>query len=932
MLTFNMISQPSIISNEITRLYADTKDHIWVATERGLSKFNLRTWSSSHYDFPRKSGRHLKVTVISEGIDGTIYIATDEAKLYRISDKRLVLIADLSKFSSSIHKQSSIDWIAEPIKGQIWLVYNGRFLRLQKNNHQYTIQERYEMPGVKGNITRQVYFDPSGKIVFHVQQEGVFIFNTKTNLLSRFQSRMHPIGVNTGRVYLTALKDGKLGVLVNTKEFFVYDVAKHEAGPTLSNISNHISKYKINSLFTRGKKTYGTFNNGIAEIEEINVPFKKVLSDVVDGGASQSIRTVYKAPDSLLYISSYKDGFFSLNERTGEKKFISKSYVYKILPWSSSRMLLASEGAGLIWYEPKTGRWKPLVLDTMKTRAKDRLMMKNYTISLSRENDSLVWAGSYNGVVRLNTRSRVSNVPWKGIEGRRLAKARVNDILQIGAETYFASTGGLFHYNSQDSVLKQLLKGTDLAETFFYTCKLIDRKIWAGTNGMGILLLNERGQLLHKINTGNGLAGNVVYALDQVGRNIIISTDQGLSIMDQDTRKISNYSRLDGLPSNELNHSANFVFSDDIYLGSTNGLVSFKMVELLKYKPAVFSAGLSLTRFTRGNTRGNTRGTQDFYAPGYQAYPRLVVGPDVNYFSLHFGGVHQAIDQLEHYYRITSNSAWQKIGQQQEVNFANMAPGEYQVQLMTRLNGTNAPTKVLQIPLTVKPAYYQTWWFKLGLICLSLVIGWLFFRYRMSLFLKEQRLRTKIAGDLHDEVGSALTRIFLQADLLRIQKSDNVALNRIAESSKEALSTMSDLVWSIDARFDQVSDLVARIKDYMNRLEEELDIHYTLTVSGDQEQRMLNQSLRQNFFLIFKEAVNNAIRYGADEQLQIVLNFEHHIYLSVTNQLKQNQDQTRRYQGGQGSQYMVIRAARMHGQLTVIKGDQEFVVLLIAPY
>ena len=118
--------------------------------------------------------------------------------------------------------------------------------------------------------------------------------------------------------------------------------------------------------------------------------------------------------------------------------------------------------------------------------------------------------------------------------------------------------------------------------------------------------------------------------------------------------------------------------------------------------------------------------------------------------------------------------------------------------------------------------------------------------------MREQRLRTKIAEDLHDEVGSSLTRIYFQADMPQMQSrsiaEDKTALEKIAASSKEALGVMSDMVWSIDAQFDTTDDLVSRIRDYINHLQNDLDISVTLELRGDYASRPLSQMIRQGLF------------------------------------------------------------------------------------
>ncbi len=97
-----------------------------------------------------------------------------------------------------------------------------------------------------------------------------------------------------------------------------------------------------------------------------------------------------------------------------------------------------------------------------------------------------------------------------------------------------------------------------------------------------------------------------------------------------------------------------------------------------------------------------------------------------------------------------------------------------------------------------------------------MVVVW--YRSRIAKIRREQDIRNRIAADLHDEVGSSLTRIF-QANALAGSpvagspvkaERQGRRLQLIADTSKQALLTMSDMVWSIDSRFDTVKDLLIR--------------------------------------------------------------------------------------------------------------------------
>src|SRR5690606_17468899 len=272
---------------------------------------------------------------------------------------------------------------------------------------------------------------------------------------------------------------------------------------------------------------------------------------------------------------------------------------------------------------------------------------------------------------------------------------------------------------------------------------------------------------------------------------------------------------------------------------------------------------------------------------------------------------------------------WESLGSGQFISLIEPSPAEYRFQLETLSTATTGSKR--QFTITKLPHFYETWWFNvLVLFAVACTIGG-FFRYRETIVRKEKKMRIKIASDLHDEVGSSLTRIYFQADMLSSKpggRTDDKQLQQIADTSKQALLTMSDMVWSIDSRFDTVKDLVIRMKDYLFKLREELEISYRFDVQGNQTSRAVSQLVRQNLFLIFKEAVTNAVKYSDGSEISIDLEFGRVIKLTVKNRYEHSNGAVARQQGGRGLDSMRRRAERIGGAFTYTGADGVFVVEL----
>ncbi len=181
LLTFNLVTQPSVLENSIVHLYADKTDHLWIGTQNGLIRFDLKSWTTSRIQPVAVRGaattRPLSVRTINEGLDGTIYIGTDNALVYRVEQDGLVQAADLHDLFPGAESSIPVDLVTEPAAGSLWAVCNGRFVLLRKNKNGYTKAAFYPMPTLKGQISSQVCFLSSGKILFYVERQGIYTWD-----------------------------------------------------------------------------------------------------------------------------------------------------------------------------------------------------------------------------------------------------------------------------------------------------------------------------------------------------------------------------------------------------------------------------------------------------------------------------------------------------------------------------------------------------------------------------------------------------------------------------------------------------------------------------------------------------------------------------------------------------------------------------------
>ena len=280
-------------------------------------------------------------------------------------------------------------------------------------------------------------------------------------------------------------------------------------------------------------------------------------------------------------------------------------------------------------------------------------------------------------------------------------------------------------------------------------------------------------------------------------------------------------------------------------------------------------------------------------------------------------------ERLRYQYRLDgSDEDWGPLTERRGVTYASLSPGLYRF-LVRAVNadGVSSPQPAV-VTFTVLPPVWLRWWF-LTLSAVAVAAAALaLHRYRLARILELERMRTRIATDLHDDVGANLTRIAILSEVAR-QKPRAALLNldaplsSIADIARESVATMSDIVWAISPERDTLRDVVRRMRDHAEEVFEARDIRLLLDLP-DLPAR-LGVDIRRDLYLIFKEAVNNAARHSPCTAVAIVMRAEGtRLTLEVTD--NGTGFEAAEETDGNGLASMRRRAARLGASLDVESG------------
>lgn len=182
-----------------------------------------------------------------------------------------------------------------------------------------------------------------------------------------------------------------------------------------------------------------------------------------------------------------------------------------------------------------------------------------------------------------------------------------------------------------------------------------------------------------------------------------------------------------------------------------------------------------------------------------------------------------------------------------------------------------------------------------------------------------ESFRSKLANNLHDEVGTLLTGLAMQSELASQTADKNMAekMAKISELGRKAMDQMRDTVWAMDGKNDSVEKLADRMKDYL------LDVgaHDKFSVSHDLDSgatSRLAPDVRQQLYLIFKEAVSNSMKHSTGDSLRVRLTVGDEIVLTVADNGTASKPSST---SGLGLKSMEQRAASVNGQLHISDND-----------
>jgi signal transduction histidine kinase len=396
-------------------------------------------------------------------------------------------------------------------------------------------------------------------------------------------------------------------------------------------------------------------------------------------------------------------------------------------------------------------------------------------------------------------------------------------------------------------------------------------RLWLASAGGGLIRVDQPAAERPRFTvytTAHGLSGDAIEAIaeDRHGR-IYAATGRGIDQLDPVTFQVRHFTAEDGLaPGRTI--SALRDRTGALWFGTESGL------SRLLPPPPERSAPPPIL-ITALTVAGEPHPVS---AIGSATVALPDLGPAGNHLQIEFASLRFAAgDRLRYQYRLDgADTDWSPPSVSQSVSFASLAPGRYRFRVRA-LNADGVPSAApAVVSFTVLPPFWRQPWFAALALAALAGLGYGLHRYRVRQLLAVAEVRARIATDLHDDVGASLTRIAILSEVARRQAPAgdghaDAPLASIATIARESATAMSDIVWAISPERDTLSEMVRKMRDHAEDVFESRDIALALDLPDAAGPVKLGVGVRRDLYLVFKEAVNNAVRHSGCRHVSIAL-------------------------------------------------------------
>jgi signal transduction histidine kinase/ligand-binding sensor domain-containing protein len=855
------------VSPERGHLYEDRNGNLWFTNE---ARYRLEanggqvSFQKVELNLPENQNVSLVINNIFEGPDGSVWFGTSRGLVRRLSNNREIF------YSLNGRHDASYSGLIDR-GGRLWLTRSsGVYVMMPQSS-----AELSEGATTLRNFDAQVQTPPAGKIALPEKSGEIFKYTSVPGF----------VGSTPDFLYQTADNHIWISTANGPVEFDGQAFHSLTAAQGFPETSGHMVEDSGGNIWISG-------GNGLARLDREGL----TTYDAADGMSDPNPVVINETRDGQIYVASTS---FLLSLFDGRKfRTIRPRVAPDAKPlWTSNTVFQDSSGewwalTSEMLYRFAAGdfdslaRQKPLATYTHRDGLK-----ADAAFHMFEDSEHNLWVSvrpipGEGGLSRWN-RATEKFFTFSEAEGFPSGKSPSSFAEDREGNLWFGFyEGGLVRYqhgrftefSTADGLPAGLITALHLDQS---------GRLWLASSSGGLGRIDDLTAAHLKVThytSENGLATNNVRSItEDLYGNIYAGTVRGVDRLSADGKYVKHYSINDGLPGDFIS-SAFRDRTGAIWFGAARGLARLvPKQDRQATAPPIWLSALTIA--------GERRPVPEL---GSTAISKFELSHNQNNLQIDFFGVDfTSAGALRYQYMLEgADGDWSNPTSERRVSYARLSPGTYRF-LVRALNADGVVSSVpASISFKILVPTWQRWWF-IALVALFSLGGLVLLasyraarvrerklgeeallRSREERLVELERVRKRIASDLHDDLGSSLTQISLLSEVVQQQLADKDSavtkpLEMIATSSRELVDAMSDIVWAINPQKDHLSDLAQRMRALASDLLMAAQIEFRFTGPSGGADIPLGANLRREVFLVFKESVNNIVRHSAASEAQI---------------------------------------------------------------
>jgi signal transduction histidine kinase/ligand-binding sensor domain-containing protein len=604
--------------------------------------------------------------------------------------------------------------------------------------------------------------------------------------------------------------------------------------------------------------------NGLAKIPDPRIV--KYISN--DGLQSSTVNNLHAYRDDLLGIST--GNVFQVDEQDHQKITLIDTLAEAISIFSTDSALYVYSSSKILQGYKKKGKY---LLKKLPLSIAGSLSFKRGALAL--RNDYFLLPLSSGGLYAIEgkTGSRLPGISYI-IDNMYYDKAsQLLWVSELDAGLHIYRIGKKLEQLRLDSAVSKNVSAvtSDGKGTF-----------WLATRDKGIFQVvqeNNRFRILQHIGTGEGLSSDLCTSIlqDSQGK-LFAGNTASLDII----QKINGSYVINNLAAQLGYYNEIYTLSEDrqgnIWAGGLSGLL---MVPTDANLLSVNKTSTFITRMELTDRIINT--------PELAGIHPLVLTPNQNDVTFEFASPYMKSESMVRYvYRLLrkGDTTWSSPFTNTSLALKDLPPGSFTFQVKALFPDGSSAENIAAVSFRILSPWYRSWWFISLCVLLMAALLYALYRYRLQQVIRLQQVRNRIASDLHDDIGSTLTNINILSSLGRRNLHEPVQarefLDRITEEVNSSSQALDDIIWSVNTNNDGLEETVARMRRYAAELFDAGNVHYEFQLDPVLSQKKLSMEQRRDFYLVYKELLNNIFKHAKAKNVWISIHIErNNLILSV---------------------------------------------------